>query len=49
MSEFAVVDRGSVVVIDKSIPLDDAALFGCAVMTGVGAVISQQEFVQETL
>ena len=40
MSEFAVVDRGSVVVIDKSIPLDDAALFGCAVMTGVGAVIN---------
>ncbi len=40
MSEFAVVDRGSIVVIDKSIPLDDAALFGCAVMTGVGAVIN---------
>ena len=40
MAEFAVVDRGSVVVIDKSIALDDAALFGCAVMTGVGAVIN---------
>ena len=34
------VDRGSVVVIEKSISLDDVALFGCAVMTGVGAVIN---------
>ena len=40
MSEYVVVDRGSVVVIDKSVPLADAALFGCAVMTGVGAVIN---------
>ncbi|MDC0134716.1 zinc-dependent alcohol dehydrogenase family protein [Alphaproteobacteria bacterium] len=40
MSEYAVVDRGSVVVIDKSINIEDAALFGCAVMTGVGAVIN---------
>ncbi|MHA6263100.1 zinc-binding dehydrogenase [Arenibacterium sp. CAU 1754] len=39
-AEYAVVDRGSVVVIDKSIPLADAALFGCAVMTGVGAVVN---------
>jgi len=40
MSQYAVVDRGSVVVIDKDVPLADAALFGCAVMTGVGAVIN---------
>ena len=40
MSEYTVVDRGSVVVIDKSINIEDAALFGCAVMTGVGAVIN---------
>jgi alcohol dehydrogenase len=40
MAEYAVVDRGSVVVIDKTMPLADAALFGCAVMTGVGAVIN---------
>jgi alcohol dehydrogenase len=40
MSEYAVSDRGSIVVIDKSLPLADAALFGCAVMTGVGAVIN---------
>jgi alcohol dehydrogenase len=29
--------RGSVVVIDPTLPLDIAALFGCAVVTGVGA------------
>lgn len=40
MAEYAVVDRGSVVVIDKDMSLADAALFGCAVMTGVGAVIN---------
>ena len=40
MAEYAVVDRGSVVVIDKDIPLADTAVFGCAVMTGVGAVIN---------
>ena len=40
MSEYMVLDRGSVVVVDKSVPLADAALFGCAVMTGVGAVIN---------
>ena len=40
MSEYVVVDRGSVIVIDKDMPLADAALFGCAVMTGVGAVVN---------
>ena len=39
-AEYAVADRGSVVVIDKDLPLDEAAIFGCAVMTGVGAVIN---------
>jgi alcohol dehydrogenase len=38
MAEYAVVDRGTIVIVDKSLPLDEAALFGCAVMTGVGAV-----------
>ena len=36
MSQYNVVDRGSVVVIDKAFNIEDAALFGCAVMTGVG-------------
>jgi alcohol dehydrogenase len=39
-AEYAVVHRGSVVVIDKSLPLHEAAIFGCAVMTGAGAVLN---------
>jgi alcohol dehydrogenase len=39
-AEFAVVSRRSVVKIDPSVPLDEAALFGCAVLTGVGAVVN---------
>lgn len=39
-SEYSVLDRGSVVVVDKGVPLSDSALFGCAVMTGAGAVIN---------
>ena len=39
-SEHVVVDRGSIVKIDADLPLDEAAIFGCAVMTGVGAVIN---------
>lgn len=39
-AEYAVVSRRSVVKIDKDLPLDEAALFGCAVLTGVGAVIN---------
>jgi alcohol dehydrogenase len=38
-AERAVVSRHSVVRIDKGLPLDVAALFGCAVLTGVGAVV----------
>ncbi len=39
-AEYAVVSRGSVVKIDKDVPLEDASLFGCAVITGVGAVVN---------
>jgi alcohol dehydrogenase len=39
-AEYATVSRHSVVKIDPSIPLDEAALFGCAVLTGVGAVVN---------
>ena len=35
-----IVQRTSVVPIDKDMPLDKAALIGCGVMTGVGAVIN---------
>lgn len=36
----AVVDRRSAVKIDADIPPETAALFGCAVLTGVGAVMN---------
>jgi alcohol dehydrogenase len=39
-AEYATMSRRSLVKIDKELPLDEAALFGCAVMTGVGAVIN---------
>jgi alcohol dehydrogenase len=39
-AEYATVARRSLVKIDRELPLDEAALFGCAVMTGVGAVIN---------
>jgi alcohol dehydrogenase len=39
-AEYATVSRRSVVKIDASVPLDEAALFGCAVLTGVGAVVN---------
>jgi len=39
-ADHAVVSRRSLVKIDKSLPLAEAALFGCAVLTGVGAVVN---------
>jgi alcohol dehydrogenase len=39
-AEYATVSRRSLVKIEKELPLDEAALFGCAVLTGVGAVIN---------
>src|SRR6476661_3805365 len=39
-AEYATVSRRSLVKIDKELPLDEAAMFGCAVLTGVGAVIN---------
>ncbi|MCC5949977.1 MAG: alcohol dehydrogenase catalytic domain-containing protein [Nitriliruptoraceae bacterium] len=39
-AEYAVVDRGSVVVVPDDIPAATAALFGCALLTGAGAVLS---------
>jgi len=39
-AEHAVVSRRSVVKIDPKLPLKEAALFGCAVLTGVGAAIN---------
>ena len=39
-AEYAVVARESLVKIDPALPFDEAAVFGCAVMTGVGAVLN---------
>ncbi len=39
-AEYAVLDRGSVVPLPKDISFEDAALFGCAVVTGVGAIVN---------
>ena len=39
-AEQAVVSRRSLVKVDPDLPFEHAALFGCAVLTGVGAVIN---------
>jgi alcohol dehydrogenase len=39
-AEYCVVHRGSLVKIDDRLPFDEAALFGCAVLTGVGAALN---------
>jgi alcohol dehydrogenase len=39
-ADYATVSRRSLVKIDPDLPLDEAALFGCAVLTGVGAVFN---------
>jgi alcohol dehydrogenase len=39
-AEYAVVSRRSLIKIDRDLPLAEAALFGCAVLTGVGAVVN---------
>jgi alcohol dehydrogenase len=39
-AEYATVSRRSLVKIDPELPFAEAALFGCAVLTGVGAVLN---------
>jgi alcohol dehydrogenase len=39
-AQYGVMARRSMVKIDQAIPLEDAAIFGCAVMTGAGAVLN---------
>ncbi len=39
-AEYAVVSRRSLIKIDRDLPFEEAALFGCAVLTGVGAVVN---------
>lgn len=40
MAEYATLPVENIIKIDASVPLDKAALVGCAVMTGVGAAIN---------
>ncbi|SFU58805.1 zinc-dependent alcohol dehydrogenase family protein [Alicyclobacillus macrosporangiidus] len=39
-AEYAVVSQHSLVRVDPDVPFDELAVFGCAVMTGVGAVVN---------
>lgn len=39
-AEYATVSRRSLVRVDPTLPFAEAALFGCAVITGVGAVVN---------
>jgi len=39
-AHYSVASRRSMVKVDSSLPFDEAALFGCAVMTGAGAVLN---------
>jgi alcohol dehydrogenase len=39
-ADYATVSRRSLIKIDPDLPFDEAALFGCAVLTGVGAVVN---------
>ena len=39
-SEYAVVSQNSLVKVDENLPFENLALFGCAVITGVGAVVN---------
>jgi alcohol dehydrogenase len=39
-AEYAVASRNSLVKIDSDLPFEEAALFGCAVITGAGAVFN---------
>lgn len=42
-ADHAVIDRRSAVKIAKDVPVEIAALFGCAVLTGVGAVLNSAQ------
>jgi alcohol dehydrogenase len=39
-AEYATCSRRSLVKVDREVPLEQAALFGCAILTGVGAVVN---------
>lgn len=39
-ADYAVVSTNSIVKVDKDIPFEKVAIFGCAVITGIGAVMN---------
>ncbi len=39
-AEYAVASERSLIRVDRTLPIDEAALFSCAVITGVGAVVN---------
>src|ERR1700722_9790545 len=39
-AQYAVVSQSALIKIPRDVPLEDAAIFGCAVVTGVGAVLN---------
>ena len=39
-AQYAVVSQNALIKIPDDVPLEDAAIFGCAVVTGVGAVLN---------
>src|SRR5690606_40878294 len=41
-AEYAVINQHSLIKVDPSIPFHEVALFGCAVITGVGAVLDRK-------
>jgi S-(hydroxymethyl)glutathione dehydrogenase/alcohol dehydrogenase len=41
MAEYAILHRDNIIKIDPDVPSDKAALVGCGVMTGVGAVFNR--------
>lgn len=41
MAEYAILHRDAVIKIDPEVPADKAAVVGCGVMTGVGAVVNR--------
>lgn len=43
-SEYTVVSRHSLIKVDKDISFEELALFGCAIITGVGAVVNTAQF-----
>ncbi len=47
-AEYATIARNSLVKVDSSLPFEHAAVFGCAVITGVGAVVNTARMPRES-